>query len=131
MPKFSPNTKIRIVKKVPVENPIVEQVPVEQRVEVVEEKLDDRVKKAQMKREQTEKELKKNAELVSKGIDPESLLTKDNFKKWIEVENLTYAQIARDHIGIPASQIATVAKGFGVQSPILKKRAAILARKFH
>jgi hypothetical protein len=66
---------------------------------------------------------------VSKGVDPEGLLTKENLRKWIEVEHLTYAQIARDHVGLPSVQISAVAKGFGFKSQIAKRRAMFLASK--
>ena len=106
--KIPSNTKIRIIKR---DLPTVS-------VSLVDEKE----RKALIKREQGEKEAEKNAELVLKGVDPESLLTKANLKKWIEVDKLTYTQIARDHVGLSSAQIAAVAKGFGFQSPIAKKR---------
>ena len=89
----------------------------------------DREKKAQIKRDQAEKEAAKYKELTSKGIDPESLLTKENLKKWIETDGLTYAQIARDHVGISALQVSNMAKGFGLKSVIAKKRAMIVASR--
>ena len=108
-PKIPSNTKIRIVKRDPLPTVSVSLV-------------DEKERKALIKREQGEKEAEKNAELVLKGVDPESLLTKANLKKWIEVDKLTYTQIARDHVGLSSAQIAAVAKGFGFQSPIAKKR---------
>jgi hypothetical protein len=112
--------KIRVVKKdtaTPKPKPIA--------VEVTTEKE----KRALIKKEQAEKVKEKYAELVNKGIEPASLLTKDSLKKWVEEEGLTYAQIARDHVGLPADQIASLAKGYGFQSPIVKKRAMLFANK--
>ena len=82
-------------------------------------------------KEQNEKVEKKFQELQVKGIDSYSLLTKDNLKKWVDTDKLTYTQIARDHVGLPADEIATIAKGFGIQSHIAKKRAVIIAGRKH
>ena len=116
--KLKSDTKIRIVKKA-VPEPEVVPVP----------EANDRERKAQIKKEQAEKVAEKNAEIVLKGVDPEKLLTKASLKKWIETDNLTYTQIARDHVGLSAEHIATVAKSFGFQSPIAKKRAMIIASR--
>lgn len=116
--RIKPDTKIRIVKEV-------------EPVKVAESTLtqSEREKKAQIKREQSEKVAEKNAALVQANIDPESLLTKANLKKWVETDGLTYTQIARDHVGLHADYIAGVAKSFNLQSPIAKKRAQIIAGK--
>jgi hypothetical protein len=123
--KLRPNATIRVVKKPVIEEPVVK----DEDVSVVSVNVNEKERRAQIKREQSENESKKYSELVSKGIDPEGLLTKDNLKRWIEVENLTYAQIARDHVGLPSVQISAVAKGFGFRSQIAKRRAMILASK--
>jgi len=121
-PKSRPDMKIRIVKKAAAEpEPEPEKVTVEV--------SSDKEKKALIKKEQTEKVKEKNAELVAKGIDPSTLMTKANLKQWVEVEALTYAQIAREHVGLPADQIATISKGYGFQSPIVKKRAMLFSKK--
>ena len=123
------DTKIRVIKRpVAVEEVVVvtEAKDEEASVSVIS---GDKEKKAQMKREQTEKEMAKYKELVSKGIDPETLLTKENLKKWIDVDCLTYAQIARDHVGLSALQVSNIAKGFGFKSIIAKKRAMIIASR--
>jgi hypothetical protein len=116
--RIKPDTKIRIVKEV-------------EPVKVSESTLtqSEREKKAQIKREQSEKVAEKNAALVQANIDPESLLTKANLKKWVETDGLNYTQIARDHVGLHADYIAGVAKSFNLQSPIAKKRAQIIAGK--
>jgi hypothetical protein len=121
-PKSRPDMKIRVVKK-DTATPIPTPKPVT--VEVTTEKE----KRALIKKEQADKVKEKNAELVAKGIEPASLLTKESLKKWVEDEVLTYAQIARDHVGLPADQIASLAKGYGFQSPIVKKRAMLFANK--
>ena len=117
-PKSRPDMKIRVVKKdASTPKPIA--------VEVTTEKE----KRALLKKEQADKVKEKYTELVNKGIEPASLLTKDSLKRWVEEEALTYAQIARDHVGLPADQIASLAKGYGFQSPIVKKRAMLFANK--
>jgi len=121
-PKSRPDMKIRVVKK-DTATPKPKAEPIA--VEVTTEKE----KRALLKKEQAEKVKEKYAELVNKGIEPASLLTKDSLKKWVEEEGLTYAQIARDHVGLPADQIASLAKGYGFQSPIVKKRAMLFANK--
>jgi hypothetical protein len=120
-PKSRPDMKIRIVKKAAAPEPTPEPVTVEV--------SSDKEKKALIKKEQAEKVKEKNTELLAQGIDPSNLMTKANLKQWIEVEGLTYAQIARDHVGLPADQIASISKGYGFQSPIVKKRAMIFANK--
>jgi len=124
-PKNRPDMKIRIVKKAASPEPEVEAKPEKVTVEVSSEKE----KKALIKKEQADKVKEKNAELLGKGTDPSALLTKANLKKWVEEEGLTYAQIARDHVGLAADHIATVSKGYGFQSPIVKKRAMLFGRK--
>jgi hypothetical protein len=127
LPKITPSTKIRIVKK-PAPEPEAAQEQAQPPVQD-DTKVAERERKATIKKEQAEKEAEKHAELVSKGVDPETLLTKDNLKKWVDTDGLTYTQIARDHVGLSSNQIAAVAKGFGIQSPIVKKRAMIVARR--
>lgn len=135
-----PSTKIRIVKK-PQEAAPQGQGPQgqgpqgqgpqgqgpQEPIQANPEATSEREKKTQIKKEQNEKVEKKFQELQVKGIDSYSLLTKDNLKKWVDTDKLTYTQIARDHVGLPADEIATIAKGFGIQSHIAKKRAVIIA----
>ncbi len=121
-PKSRPDMKIRVVKK-DTATPKPKAEPIA--VEVTTEKE----KRALLKKEQADKVKEKNAELLGKGIEPVSLLTKESLKKWVEEEGLTYAQIARDHVGLPADQIASLAKGYGFQSPVVKRRAMLFANK--
>jgi len=125
-PKSRPDMKIRVVKKeTATPMPTPKPKPEPDTVEVTTEKE----KRALLKKEQVDKVKEKNAELVAKGIEPVSLLTKESLKKWVEEEALTYAQIAREHVGLPADQIASLAKGYGFQSPIVKRRAMLFANK--
>jgi hypothetical protein len=115
------------VKKEPEVNPnTVEAVIVEPKAKA-EAKITEAERKAQIKREQAQKVSEKYEELVAKKVAPQSLLTEENLRRWISTEELTYTQIARDHVGLPAEQIAKVASGLGFQSPIAKRRAAIIA----
>jgi hypothetical protein len=129
-PVLRPSTKIRIVKK-PQEPVLAEQEQPLLAEQPQQEATSEREKKVQIKKEQNEKVEKKFQELQVKGIDSYSLLTKDNLKKWVDTDKLTYTQIARDHVGLPADEIATIAKGFGIQSHIAKKRAVIIAGRKH
>ena len=67
----------------------------------------------------------KRQELIGKGVNPESLLTKENLQKWLG-SNLSYMKIARDHVGLHETTISSVAKSFGLQSAIAQ--AAIMKR---
>jgi hypothetical protein len=62
---------------------------------------------------------KKYKELTDKGIRPEDLLTKDNLVLWLG-QGMSYMRIAREIAGVPETQIAAVAKNFGLQSDIKK-----------
>jgi len=129
--KLRPNAMIRVVKKeIQQVVPEVQNLAAhDEEASVVSVNVNEKECRAQIKREQSENESKKYAELLARGIDPETLLTKDNLKKWIETDKLTYAQISRDHVGLPSAQVSTVAKGFGFKSQIAKRRAMILASK--
>lgn len=61
---------------------------------------------------------KKRQELLEKGIQPESLLTEANLKKWL-AEGKSYMKIAKE-TGVHETQISTLAKSFGLQSKISK-----------
>jgi hypothetical protein len=62
---------------------------------------------------------KKFNELKEKGINPQSLLTKENLTKWLG-EGMSYMRIAREIAGVPENEIAALAKTFGLQSDIKK-----------
>lgn len=82
-----------------------------------------------IKKWQKEQEDKKKRELDALGINPASLLTKENLQKWIVEEKKTFAAVARDHVGLPDSMISSAAKSYGIQSETSKRRAIIAASK--
>lgn len=144
VPKVRGDIRIRVVKKPeePVEESIekaieiqpqplnVDSLPdVPQTEEEQSPPQNEKEKKARIKREQAAAEQKKFHELKANGVNPESLLTKENLNTWVNVQNLSFTQIARDHVGIDAEKISEVAKRFGIQSSIAKKRAQIIAAK--
>jgi hypothetical protein len=138
--KLRGDIRIRVVKK-PEEETIEKAIEIQPQTLNVDSLPDvpqeeehapvsnEKEKKARIKREQAAAEQKKFQELKSKGIQPESLLTKENLNTWVNVQGLTFTQIAREHVGIDAEKISEIAKGFGLQSSIAKKRAQILAAK--
>ena len=127
--KVTPGTKIRIVKK-------EEVVPAEQEQEQEEEEElapEPKPSKFRSPKEvrnwQKENEEKKYAELMSQGIVPESLLTQENLKKWLEKDERTYAYIARELVGVSEGVVSATAQKFGLKSSVNKKRAMIAANK--
>ena len=74
-------------------------------------------------------ETTKYDELLHKGIDPNSLLTQANLKKWVEEEKKSYSYIARRLVGLPEVQVAAEAKKHGIVSEVAKRRAAIIAAR--
>ena len=82
-----------------------------------------------IKKWQKEQEEKKKRELDAQGINPASLLTKENLERWILQEKKTYAAVAREYVGLPESMISSSAKSFNIQSETTKKRAALIAAK--
>jgi hypothetical protein len=54
-------------------------------------------------------------ELLANGVEPESLLTKENLEKWLK-SGKSYQKIARDHVGLHESIVSTKAKEFGFKS---------------
>jgi hypothetical protein len=95
----------------------VKKEPVEKKISVEKQKMYNEVKA--IKESQKEAVAKKRKELEEKGITLESLLTKENFQKWIG-EGCTYSKIARDYVGCTDSEIARAAKAFGLQSNMSK-----------
>jgi hypothetical protein len=67
---------------------------------------------------------KKHDELVSQGIKPSSLLTKENLTKWLG-EGKSYQRIAREHVGLNETIISHTASRYGLSSQI----AGIMRRK--
>lgn len=143
--RISNNTRIRVVKREnpppPAPEPVAEQEEGEkqesaqswvpngtQQPSIVELSQSLAERKAAIKRDNAEKTQKKFQELVSKGITPKTLLTKENLETWVK-DGLSYTQIARDHVGIDAEEIGITAKAFGIKSNIAMKRAGIIASK--
>lgn len=130
--KVTPGTKIRIVKKE--EAPPAQQEQ-EQEQEEEEEELAPEPKPSkfrspkEVRNWQQEHEKKKYAELMSQGVVPESLLTQENLKRWLEQDGRTYASIARELVGVSEGVVSTTAQKFGLKSSVNKKRAMIAANK--
>ena len=144
-PKIRADTKVRIVKKptaptdlppavlslssspvpAPVVAPVVASVP---SVPVVHTESGFREPK-DIKKWQKEQEDAKAAELRAKGINPVSLLTEANMRKWVVEEKKTFAAIAREYVGLSDGVVASEAKKYGLQSDIAKRRLAVMNAK--
>jgi hypothetical protein len=70
------------------------------------------------KEEHREAVNKKRAELEEKGINPMTLMTKENMSNWIG-QGLSYQKIARE-TGVNEAEVSTLAKTMGLQSKISK-----------
>jgi len=119
--KVIANTRIRIIKKSEDGSPATATAtaPTPPTVPMTSKDL---------KAWQKEQETKKLAELTAQGIIPETLLTRENIKKWIEDEHRTFAYVAREYVGMPEAKVADFAKEHGVNSTISKKRAILSAK---
>jgi hypothetical protein len=82
-----------------------------------------------IKRWQKDQEEKKKRELDAQGINPASLLTKENLHRWIVEEKKTFAAVAREYVGLPDSMVSSAAKSHGIQSETSKRRSMIAASK--
>jgi hypothetical protein len=80
-------------------------------------------------KKEEEQEEKKAVELRAAGVNPASLLTEANMRKWVVDEKKTFAAIAREHVGLSDGVIASEAKKYGLQSDVAKRRAAIMGAK--
>jgi hypothetical protein len=81
------------------------------------------------KKWQKEQEDKKMRDLRATGVNPASLLTEANLRKWVEEEKKTFAFIAREYVGLSDGVVAAEAKKYGLQSDTSKRRAMIAANK--
>ena len=70
----------------------------------------------EMKEWQRAEEDKKKKENESKGVKKETLLTKENLKKWIEEEGRTFCYISREYVGCKDSEVSAAAKLFGIDT---------------
>lgn len=82
------------------------------------------IKKFQKLAEET-----KRRELKEKGISVEQVLTKENLQKWIVEEKHTFAWVAREKAGCPETQVSSIAKSFGIQSPISIRRGLLVSKR--
>lgn len=101
-------------------DPTLKEVVIQAKREMIQTQLDDQAAGEKFsKAKHKEQVIKKQKELLEKGIKPESLLTKDNLTKWLG-EGMSYMRIAREQVGVPENEIAALAKSFGLQSDIKK-----------
>ena len=133
VPKIRADTKVRIVKKPTslTDLPpavITPTVPVATPLATVHTESGLRDPK-DIKKWQKEQEDNKASELRAAGINPISLLTEANMRKWVVEEKKTFAAIAREYVGLSDVVIASEAKKYGLQSDIAKRRAAIIGAK--
>ena len=122
--KLIANTRIRIIKKSEDGTAAATAVPAATAAPQAAQPMTSKDLKAWQK----EQEAKKLADLTAQGIVPESLLTPENIKKWIEDEHRTFAYVAREYVGMPEAKVADFAKEHGVNSTISKKRAILSAK---
>jgi hypothetical protein len=128
--KVLANTKIRIIKKAPSapSAPAPAAPPSAEPKDVPPQEPKVRMDSRELKAWQKEQEGKKLAELTAAGINPETLLTAESIKRWIEDEGRTFAYVAREYVGLPEAIVADFAKGHGVKSKISKSRAILSAK---
>ena len=133
LPKFRSDTKIKIVKKASDVTPA--PAPAPSPAPAPAQDVANPPSQAQMydpkdlKKWQKGQENAKHAQLVASGIQPESLLTVDSMRTWIQNEGRTYAYVAREHVGLPEAVVAAFAKKHAITSTITKKRAILASRK--
>lgn len=84
---------------------------------------------AEEKAWQKDEEAKTLAKLRASGIEPESLLTKENLEQWIGKEKKGYAYVARRHVGLPETAIQNACREYGIVSEAAKRRQAIIATR--
>jgi hypothetical protein len=140
VPKIRADTKVRIVKKptsltdlppAVIVSPLVASpaLPASTSAPVTVHTESGLRDPKDIKKWQKEQEDKKASELRAAGINPISLLTEVNMRKWVVDEKKTFAAIARDYVGLSDVVIASEAKKYGIQSDIAKRRAAIIGSK--
>lgn len=70
----------------------------------------------------------KRKELLEQGIEPESLLTKENLEVWLK-KGKTYMKIAKE-TGVDEGEVSRTARGFGLKSVMTKHKFLRIPRKF-
>jgi len=101
---------------------ILQENTIENSEKIPNKKLDAK-QKQKMKEEATLKRLE------LEGKKPMDMLTYENLKQWIEVENLSYAKIAADHVGCSEQVVAQVARSYGFKSSYSGKKGIIIGNK--
>lgn len=133
-PRIRADTKVRVVKK-PTDPQDLPSAPVTVAQPAQPEAqpfvhADSGLRNPQeQKKWQKEQEDKKMRDLRATGVNPASLLTEANLRKWVEEEKKTFAFIAREYVGLSDGVVAAEAKKYGLQSDTSKRRAMIAANK--
>jgi hypothetical protein len=104
------------IKQVVIANPKVAKAPVAKPKSPTDVKQLDKIEVE-----------KKRQELLAKGIQPESVLTKENLQKWL-AEGKSYMKIAKE-TGVKDTQVGAMAKSFGLASSVSKYIAIKKAAK--
>ena len=125
-PRIRADTKVRIVKKPTAPEDLPAAVVEPPAFVHAESGLRD---PKEQKKWQKDQEDKKMQELRESGVNPASLLTEANMRKWVVEEKKTFAAIAREYVGLSDAVIAAEAKKYGLQSDTSKRRAMIAANK--
>jgi hypothetical protein len=103
-------------KPIKEENPVVPVITVAEVATIAVEEITKFRDPKEMKEWQRGEEEKKKKENESKGIKKETLLTKENLKKWIEEEGRTFSYISREYVGCKDSEVSAAAKLFGIDT---------------
>jgi len=135
-PRIRADTKVRVVKKPtdPQDLPaaasnLVAQPSVQPEAQPFVHAESGLRNPQEQKKWQKEQEEKKMRDLRATGVNPASLLTEANLRKWVEDEKKTFAFIAREYVGLSDGVVAAEAKKYGLQSDTSKRRAMIAANK--
>jgi hypothetical protein len=100
-------------------DPSLKEVVIQAKREMIQTTLEQAPAEKFSKAKHKEDVAKKYKDLQEKGIRPEDLLTKENLTLWLS-QGMSYMRIARELTGVPESQIAAIAKNFGLQSDVKK-----------
>lgn len=105
-----------VAEKALEEKPVALEKPVVVETTLVEDTSNEKKFRdpKEMKEWQRSEEEKKRLENEAKGLKKETLLTKENLKKWIEDENRTYSYISRTYVGCKDIEVSSAAKLYGI-----------------
>jgi hypothetical protein len=140
LPKLKPDAKIKVVKKgqgIQLDETIDPPQPREPQAQpqpplalFPDNGMTSKERKEHFAKINAEAAEKTLARLRAEGVDPKSLLTRENLTEWVERKGLAFTAISRDYVGLPDSVIAEAAKKFGLESAVSKnRRKAILANQ--